>query len=189
MANVNEFYFGSDWEQSSGPIVSRQFDEDDLWPHGAGSEIGGGNKDVLADGLHPVLASGAKADRTLNTLTGVVLTWHAGLAQVNIAKGFVVRQYVANILTYNGGNPNTWAAALNVGMPVYVDDSADLSSGVTLSLSPLNSAGSANPLAGWLFPAQDEYADSGVGGGNTDVWPKASNNGATVEYLVTVLLK
>lgn len=189
MANVDEFYFGTDWEQSSGPIITRQIHDSDLWPHGAASEIGGGNKDVLADGLHPILAIGAVADRAAVMKCGVVVSWLGHLAQVNVAPGFISRQYVANILTYNGGNAATWAAAYNVGMPVYIDDSAPMSSGVTLSLSPLNSAGSANPLAGYLVPAQDEYLDNVVGGANaTDPWPKTGNNAATVETLVTVML-
>ena len=38
----NEFYTGTDWEQSSGPMVTRNYDASaDLWPHGAASEIGG----------------------------------------------------------------------------------------------------------------------------------------------------
>ena len=53
--------------------------------------------------------------------------------------------------------------------PVYVDDSAvvaALDTGCTLSFSPLNGAAADNPLAGYVFWCQDEYADSGVGGPN-----------------------
>jgi len=183
------FYGGTDWEGSSGPILSRQFAAADLWPHGAGSEIGGGDKDTLEAGLHPVLAIGAKADRG-NNLTGVVMTYtNSNLVILNMADKVIVKSYVANILTYSGGNPNTWAATYTIGKPVYVDDSAGLTAGVTLSLSPLNSAGSANPLAGYLMYCQDEYYDSGVGGANTSAtWPVTADNTQLVESLLCVML-
>jgi len=183
------YYTDTDWEQSSGPILPRQYPVGNLWPLGLASEIGGGNKQVLVDGIHPPVAIGLKADRG-NNLTGVVLTYNAlgDLAQVNIAEGFITRQWVANILTYNGGNPATWAAAFNIGAPVYIDDSADLSAGCNLSLSPLNSAGSANPFFGYLIYAQDEYVDHGVGGaGVAAVWPVTGDNAHTLEVLLTVM--
>ena len=91
------------------------------------------------------------------------LTVPLGLVRVNIADGFIVRQIVNNHLTYGG---ETYETTLVPGYPVYVDDSAQLSEGVTLSFSPLNSAGVKNPQAGVLWYCQDEYADSGVGGPN-----------------------
>lgn len=185
---TTEFISGPAWECSSGPMLTRQYHEDDLWPHGAASEIGGGNKDVLADGLHPVLAIGARANRPRN-LTGVVVSYAGELVQVNLAEKVVVRSYVANVLTYSGGNPNTWAATFAIGDPVYLDDSDGLSSGVTLSRSPLNSAGSANPLAGYLHYAQDEYPDSTVGGPNTSSsWPVTADNSQLVETELCVML-
>jgi hypothetical protein len=54
-----------------------------------------------------------------------------------------------------------------VGQAVYVDDSNDLSAGVTLSMSPLNELGTENPLAGWLWYCQDEIADGVAGGART----------------------
>jgi len=184
----DEFISGPDWECSSGPILTRQYHEDDLWPHGAGSEIGGGDKDVLADGLHPVLAIGAKANRPRN-LTGVVVSYYGELVQVNLAEKVVVRAYVANVLTYSGGDPNTFAATFAIGDPVYLDDSDGLTSGVTLSRSPLNSAGSANPLAGYLHYHQDEYPDSVVGGPNTaSGWPKTASDSELVETELCVML-
>lgn len=164
MASTATFYDEPDWEGSSGPIISRQVAVDYLWPVGAGSEIGGGDKDELEDGLHPFVAIGAKADRPTN-LVGVVISYNADaeLAQVNVASGFIAKAYVANVLTYSVGNPATFATSIYPGMPVFIDDS-NLAAGVTLSLAPLNSAGSDNPLAGYVWYAQDEYADSGVGG-------------------------
>lgn len=179
------------YEQTAWPLVTVQFETGQLWPHGLASEIGGGNKDVLEDGLHPILAIGAKADRAFETLTGIVITVNnaAALAQVAIGKGLIVKQFVTNILTYAQGVAATWAANWNVGMPVYIDDSAELTDGVTLSLSPLNSAGSENPFAGWIVPCQDEYKDNLVGGPNAaSVYPKAANAGATVEAELCILL-
>lgn len=184
-----EFYGGTDWEQTSGPIIPRQFALGDLWPVGLGAEIGGGNKDVLEDGLHPAVAIGAKAFRPKN-LTGTVISYDAAaaLVVVNLADKFVSRQYVANVLTYDGGNPATFAASFALGAPVYVDDSDGLSAGVTLSLSPLNSAGSANPLFGYVFYCQDDYLDIGVGGPNAAAGlPVAANNAALVESLLCVM--
>ncbi len=190
IATVTEFYFGTDWESSSGPILSRAFLATDLWPHGENSESDGvGDKDDLADGLHPFLAIGPKASRPHN-MVGVVMTYHAGttIAEVNLALGFCAKAYVANVLTYNGGNPNTFDQSLAIGEPVYVDDSPALSAGVTLSRSPSNAAAGGNPLAGYLFYDQDDYPDSAVGGPNASAdWPKTVAN-SFVETLVTVLL-
>lgn len=187
-----EFIHGTNWGQSPYPLTTVEFETGMLWPHGLASEIAGGNKDILEDGLHPILAVGVKADREEKGLTCVVITVNdnAALAQCAIGKGLMVRQYVANILTYAQGAPATWAANWNVGMPVYVDDSEGLTEGVTLSLSPLNQAGSENPLAGWIVPAQDEYKDIGVGGPNAaSLYPKAANNAQLVEATLTILLR
>jgi hypothetical protein len=189
MASAAEFYNDTDWQGSSGPYVMRTFDaSEDLWPHGAGSEIDGGDKDVLADGLHPVLAIGAKGNRPRN-LTGVVVTYQSNndRAVLNLAEKVVVRAYVSNILTYSGGSGNTFDTSLAVGDPVYVDDSGPLSAGVTLSESPLNESGSANPLAGYVTRCQDQFDDSGVGGEDGDVFPMTLDNSA-VETLVCVML-
>ena len=181
------WYDGTDWEQSSGPIISRQYDASaDLWPHGAGSEIGGGDKDTLADGDHPILAIGAEANKP-NNLTGVVLSYNsdADLAILNMADKFISQQYVANIVSYGDV---TYSATYVIGAPVYVDPSAALSAGVTLSLSPLDSNGAGNPLAGYLIYCQDEYYDSGVGGANAAaVWPKTASDSELVESLLCVM--
>lgn len=190
----DEFFSGVDWQQSSEPILVVEVQEPDTWPVGARSVSG--TKDLLAAGLHPVLAIGgmtAADGRPLNVV-GVMVSYLAGLtqakgiAQINIAAGTIVRQYVSNILTYNGGAPATFETAPVIGQPVYVDDTDDLGEGVTLSLSPLNVAGLKNPLAGWLWYCQDEYVDDSVGGPNTSaLWPKTWANEAT-ETEVCVLL-
>jgi len=189
---ATDFYTGTDWSKTAEPMMTRQVELDMIWPHGAGSEIGGGDKADLVDGRHPIMAICAKADRNVNSLVGVVVTVNddAELAQLQILTGHVTMQYVMNVLTYAQGNPATWAATWDVGQPVYVDDSADGTPGCVLSLSPLNSAGSANPLAGFLFPDQDEYKNFMVGGANVaSVWPKTANEIATLEALLPVLLK
>ncbi len=187
---TSQFYFGTDWESSSGPILSRQYDIADLWPVGLNSENdGAGDKDILADGLHPCVAIGPKALRPIN-LCGVVMTYtNDHLIQVNIARGFCFKAYVANVLTYNAHAAATWDLSLAIGEPVYVDDSEALADGVTLSRSPLACGGEGNPRAGYLWYDQDDYLDAGVGGPNTAAdWPKVLVDGATRYTLVTVML-
>lgn len=163
------FYSDTNWEQSSGPIVPRKmhYDANDatdiLWPLG-------GAFDTLADGEHPVLAFGRKANRP-NNITGVVISYNSdtGIAILNVADKFVDRNYVVNILSYSEGAAAAWVNTVYPGDPVYVDDSAPVAAagaGVTLSFSPLNASGAPNPLAGYVFWCQDEYADSGIGGPN-----------------------
>lgn len=162
------FYASTGWEQSSGPITNIQVHEADIWPVDDNSISG--TKDTVDPGKHPVVAVGGRtgADGRPLNLTGVVMTVLEGitepvdLVQLNVADGFIVRQYVCNIYTH----PSTYEQAPIVGQPVYVDDSAALSAGVTLSLAAWNSANVPNPLAGYLWYCQDEYADAVVGGPN-----------------------
>lgn len=193
-ASVTYLYTDTNWEQASEPLTIVQVHESDIWPIHDNSIAG--NKDTIGAGKHPVVAIGGRTvalGRPLN-ITGVVVSFTAGLTvplgmvRVNIADGYIVRQYVNNILTYNGGNPATYEQAVVPGYPVYVDDSDDLSAGVTLSMSPLNSAGLKNPQAGVLWYCQDEYADSNVGGPNaTSPFDTVLPNSAT-EQVYCVLL-
>jgi len=190
-----EFLSGSDWQQSSGPILTRKFHLTDLWPVGAGSEVGGGDKDELADGLHPVVAigsSGGKWDISCrHNLTGVVASYNPAttIAELNMADKAIVRAYVANVLTYDLFGAPTYSVTWTIGDAVYVDDSSGLSAGVTLSLSGYNEAGSANPLAGYLMYCQDEYMDDGVGGPNAAmIWPKTASDEELVEAELCVML-
>jgi hypothetical protein len=170
MTEPDTFQNGTNWQQSSGPHVIRDALESDCWP--VDDNSGSGTKDQLAEGLHPVIALGGRtaADGRPLNLTGVVTSFQAGgttatgRVRVNIADGMVVRQYVANVLTYSGGAANTFEQAPVPFQPVYVDDSDDLSEGVTLSMSELNDADVRNPLAGYLYYCQDELADSSAGG-------------------------
>ena len=194
MTMPDTFQEGSNWQQSSEPYTIIQVHEADCWP--VDDNSGSGTKDQLADGLHPVIAIGGRtaADGRPLNVTGVVVSYRAGLttatglAQVNIADGAIVRQYVANVLTYSGGSAATFETAPVVGQPVYVDDSDDLSEGVTLSMSPLNDAGVKNPQAGVLFYCQDEYADAMVGGPNTASTFDTSLSNSLVEQEYCVLL-
>jgi hypothetical protein len=159
------FQSGTDWEQSSEPLTIVDVCESDCWP--VDDRSGSGTKDQLAPGLHPIIAIGDRADdrRPLQP-TGVVVSYAgtgAGTAtdrvEVNIADGAIVRQYIANVLTYDTGTADTFETTPYVGQPVFIDDSDDLGEGVTCSLSPLNDAGAENPLAGHLWYCQDEIAD------------------------------
>lgn len=186
----DEFYKGTDWEGSSGPILPRMVAATDLWPHGLHSDGRNADKDVLEDGLHPVLALGPETARP-NNLIGVVMKFtNQYLVTLNLADKFIVRNYVANVTVHgdnNGGD--TYAAHYHALDPVYIDDSPCLSDGVTLSLSPLNDNGEANPLAGYIFYCQDEYLDGGIGGPNlSEVFPIAADVANLVEAVLCIML-
>jgi hypothetical protein len=165
------FWAGTNWQQSSEPHTIIDAQESDCWP--VDDRSGSGTKDQLAPGLHPVIALGGRTvanGRPLN-MTGVVVSYAgtgAGTAtdrvEVNVADGTVVRNYVANVLTYAAGVPATFEQTPIPFQPVYVDDSNDLAEGVTLSMSPLNDADVRNPLAGYLYYCQDEIADTHAAG-------------------------
>ena len=149
-----EFYGETDWQASSGPILSRQF----AWLNGAEGVLGVGDiwpvgqvscsdvttdKDDLADGLHPFVAIGSpivltdRHDQRPHNLVGVVISYNAtaGLVQINLAPGFCALAYVCNILDYSGHNtPSAWDAALMPGEPVFIDDSPNLAAGCTCLL-------------------------------------------------------
>lgn len=190
------FYSGPQWEQSSGPIITRDFHFDDLWPVGVDGDCAGGDKDLLEDGLHPVVAigpndaNGNKAGRPHN-LTGVVIacTDDAELAQVNVAEKVVARNYVANNTAYSSTTPITPDQSMAIGEPVWVDDSSGLPTGVTLSRSPINEENEANPLAGYLYYCQDELKNFAVGGPNrTAVWPKVDETGVVTYAVYCIML-
>ena len=188
------FYQSPNWEQSSEPFLPVEVQEGDCWPVDVRSEST--TKDQLDDGLHPIVAVGGIAESGRGSaLTGVVVSVNLsalGTATdrvvLNIADGAIVRQYVSNILTYAGEAPATFEQTPVVGQPVYVDDSADLSEGVTVSMSPLNHAGLANPLAGYLWYCQDEIADGQVGGARATATFDTALANEAVEQIYCVLL-
>jgi len=166
------FRTGTDWEQSSGPLIPLNVHEKDVWPIADNSRSG--TKDALDPGHHPVVAIGERtAAFRGQLLTGVVysvlensINGDYDFIVVNIAPGMIIRDYVANILTYAAGAAATFETTPQPGQPVYVDDSDDLGEGVTLSMSPLNENDDDNPLAGYLTYCQDEMGDSFAGGPN-----------------------
>lgn len=197
MPSVTEFYDGTPlYEQSSVPIVNVEVQESDCWP--VDDRSGSGAKDQLAPGLHPVIAIGGRtaADGRPLNVTGVVISYAgtgSGTATdrvvVNIADGVIVRQYVNNVLTYAAGSAATWETAPIVGQPVYVDDSDDLSAGVTLSMSPLNDGDVKNPLAGVLWYCQCEIADGYAGGSRaTSTFDGTLPNEATEQVYCVLLI-
>jgi hypothetical protein len=195
-----EFYKGSDWQDTSGPYVTVPCHEADVWPI-ADNSISGTKDGIFTagnvyDGVHPVVALGGitVADGRPLNVTGVVvsaipgLTIPLGRVIVNIADGMIVKNYVCNILTYNGGAPATFEVAPVPGQPVFVDDTDDLSAGCTLSLSPLNVNGLKNPQAGVLWYCQDEMADAGQGGYNAAATFDSSLPNSLTEQAYCVLL-
>ena len=195
MTMPDTFYEGTNWQQSSEPHTIVDVQESDCWP--VDDRSGSGTKDQLDDNLHPIIAIGGRtaADGRPLNLTGVVVSINLSTlgtatdrVEVNIADGTIVRQYVANVLTYVEGVAATFEQAPVVGQPVYVDDSDDLSEGVTVSLSPLNDADVRNPLAGYLWYCQDEIADGQVGGGRATATFDTSLANELVEQEYCVLL-
>lgn len=194
------FQLGPDWQDTSGPYVTVPVHEKDIWP--VADNSGSGTKDSIFDangdyaGVHPVIAIGGRtaADGRPLNITGIVVsaipgsTTSLGRVIVNIADGFIVKQWVANVLTYAAGSAATFEQAPVVGQPVYVDDSDDLGEGVTLSMSPLNDADVKNPQAGVLFYCQDEMADSAQGGPNETYSFDTSLANSLVEQEFCVLL-
>ena len=186
----DEFFSGTNWQQSSGPYVEVDVHEANIWPIADNSVSG--TKDALANGLHPVVAIGGRtaADGRPLNLTGVVvsylpgLTTAVGIAVINIAHGYIVRQYVNNLFAHSA----TFETAPVPGQPVYVDDSAALSAGVTLSMSPLNDGGLRNPLAGWLWWCQDEMANAIAGGARSAATFDGSLADEAVEQEYCILL-
>lgn len=201
---MSNYFYGyteeADWQQSSGPIISRDYHVSDLWPVGAHGARDGSAKDLLEDGLHPVVAigpntaQGVKANRPIN-LTGVVIAVTEDdvtgnlehIVEVNLAEKVVVRNYVANITSYSVGSP-IFTTSVDIGAPVYVDDSPDLSTGVTLSFSPLNDADAANPLAGYIYYCQDEFVNFFVGGPNVDAHYPRTVDATLDEEIYCVIL-
>lgn len=80
-------------------------------------------------------------------LTGVVIslaTSDAGTAyaELDVMPGNVYYLQVRNVLTYAGAEAS-WGA-INIGDPVYYDDTAGMPAGVHLSTSPLDTGGNTN---------------------------------------------
>ena len=176
------FYTGTDYECSSGPYVNRKAVTADLWPEGGGQA-------TLLEGDHPFLAFGRVADRP-NNVVGVVITYNTATDQavLNVAPGFIAKSEVCNISGYSGAVANAWAAALDNYEPVWIDDSTEVGPGATLSRSAANSAGALNPMAGMVWPDQDEFDDSGVGGVDGDPFPVSFSTSSDEAWLTVCVM-
>ena len=95
-------------------------------------------------------------------ITGVSITLDAvqSVAIINVAQGAVYRQNIRNCITYAGNVENAWRA-VNIGDPVWYDNSATMvAGGWQLSTSPLDDLGVANTLFGHVVMLQNETAAS-----------------------------
>ena len=128
MTMPDTFYEGTNWQQSSEPHTIVDVQESDCWP--VDDRSGSGTKDQLDDNLHPIIAIGGRtaADGRPLNLTGVVVSVNLSVlgtatdrVEVNIADGTIVRQYVANVLTYSEGTAATFEQA-----PVTDEDNKDI---------------------------------------------------------------
>lgn len=86
-------------------------------------------------------------------LTGTILTVDAddSVAIIDFTAGMVYKQSVRNVLTYAASVEASWGE-INIGDPVYYDNSATMPAGVYLSTSPLDNLGTANTLFGFVVP-------------------------------------
>jgi len=91
---------------------------------------------------------------------------------LNTSPGAVFRHNVRNVITWNVAVELAWRA-MNIGDVVYYDYTSDATNGVKLSTSPLNQAGTANPIFGNIVLMQDEtsasYPKGTAIGGSTHV--------------------
>jgi hypothetical protein len=87
-------------------------------------------------------------------LTGTILALDVArsVAIIDFTCGMVYYQEVRNVLTYNAQAENTWGP-IDIGDRVYYDRSATMPAGVYLSTAPADNLGGANPLFGFVVPA------------------------------------
>jgi hypothetical protein len=71
-------------------------------------------------------------------------------AVVDFTPGKLYRWPVRNVLTYNMGAEATWGT-INIGDPIYYDESATLPADVSLSLAPADVGGGANARFGTVM--------------------------------------
>ena len=89
-------------------------------------------------------------------LTGTILTIDAGksTAILDFTPSMVYYQEVRNVLTYDGGDEDTFGA-INIGNEVYYDHSATMPAGVKLSTAPAGDAAQTNTRFGWIVARHD----------------------------------
>ena len=102
---------------------------------------------------------------------GIVLALDAAnsKAVIDFTPGKIYGLNVRNVITYAGAAEATFRA-INIGDPVYYDESATMPAGVELSPSPLDAAGNANAVFGYVVPK-----------GETDsaLYPKGTTTAST----------
>ena len=94
-------------------------------------------------------------------LTGTIISLDAtpSIAIINIADGAVYWHNVRNVLTYAGAVEATWGP-INIGDPIYYDNSATMPANTKLSTSPANNVAGANVLFGFAGLGRAETAAS-----------------------------
>lgn len=105
-------------------------------------------------------------------LCGVVkvIDADASRAVIDFTPAKIYSFSVRNVITYSGAAEQTFAA-VNIGDPVYYDGGATMVTlGLELSTSPLDAAGAANPLFGFVI-GKDEY--------DTTLYPKGTTTAST----------
>jgi hypothetical protein len=117
------------------------------------------NNAVAPTPTQPAYVTVPAAERALrHGATGTILstdTTHVpSVAVIDFTRGAVYKHNVRNVLTYGGQAEASWGA-LNVGDPVYYDDSATMPADYFLSKSPSNGAGLVNPLFGFIVAIDD----------------------------------
>ena len=112
-------------------------------------------------------------------LTGTCLTIDAGtsVAVIDFTCSMVYYQEIQNVLTYDGGDEDTWGA-LNIGDEVYYDHSATMPAGVKLSTAPAGDAAQVNTRFGWVVSRHDT---------DMALYPKGDNTASTEEVGVMQL--
>jgi len=105
-------------------------------------------------------------------MAGTVLTIDAGLsvAIVDFTPGMVYRHNVRTVLTYNPGVAENGWTTVDIGDVVYYDGSASMPVDTFLSLSPLNTGGTANSVFGWVVPADENDTFPKAAGVSGNTW-------------------
>jgi len=90
-------------------------------------------------------------------LTGTIISIDAddSVAEIDVRCSSVYYHEVRNVLTYSGEAENTWGV-INIGDPVYYDNSATMPAGVYLSTSPLDNLGAGSTRFGFVVPCNDD---------------------------------
>lgn len=112
---------------------------------------------------NPAMVTGLLAGAEL---TGTILAIDAtnSVAVIDFTPSMVYRFTVRNVLTYGAGPAEATWGPINIGDPIYYDDTATMPVGTYLSTSPLDGGGNANPIFGFAVP----------GDVATDTFPKGA---------------